>query len=157
MLLRCCLIHVSITILGKILYLIYLCLCLCLGPFMLYLCDIFFIFNLIFIVIDHITSFKQTHFLSLYIFQNFSYYFMIITRMKKANNFQITKVQPQGVAQLLLVFFCQFQPGVAYKCVAFKRVIQCLCRSCLRPFVSYIFSFLNFILYIYTLSIHFFL
>ena len=29
---------------------------------MLYLCDLFFIFSLIFIVINHITSFKQTYF-----------------------------------------------------------------------------------------------
>ena len=40
--------------------------------------------------------------------------------MKKANSFQIAKVQPQGVAQLLLNF-CQFQPGVAYKSVAYKK------------------------------------
>ena len=46
------------------------------------------------------------------------------TRMKKANNFQIAKVQPQGVVQPLLDFFCQFQPGVAYKGAAYikKRV-----------------------------------
>ena len=28
---------------------------------MLYLCDLFFIFSIIFIVIDHMTSFKQTY------------------------------------------------------------------------------------------------
>ena len=36
----------------------------------------------------------------------------MITWMKKANNFQITIVQPQSVAQ--------FQPGVAYKSTAYK-------------------------------------
>ena len=40
--------------------------------------------------------------------------------MKKANNFQIAKVQPQSVASLLLTFW-QFQPGVAYKSVVYKK------------------------------------
>ena len=43
--------------------------------------------------------------------------------MKKANNFQIAKVQPQGVVQLLLDFFCQFQPAVAYKSVPYKKSV----------------------------------
>ena len=42
--------------------------------------------------------------------------------MKKVNTFQITKVQPQGVAELLLDF-CQCQPGVAYKIVACKTSV----------------------------------
>ena len=44
--------------------------------------------------------------------------------MKNVNNFQISKVQPQGVAYHLLNF-CQFPPGVAYKSVAYikRRVI----------------------------------
>ena len=40
--------------------------------------------------------------------------------MRKENNFQIAKVQRQGVALFLLDFF-QFQPGVAYKSVAYKK------------------------------------
>ena len=39
--------------------------------------------------------------------------------MKNVNNFQIAKVQPQGVA--FAYFFCQFQPGVAYKSVAYIK------------------------------------
>ena len=35
--------------------------CVGLGLFMSYLCDIFFIFSLIFIIIYHMTSFKQTY------------------------------------------------------------------------------------------------
>ena len=31
-------------------------------------------------------------------FQNMSYYFSVITWMKNVNNFQIAKVQPQGIA-----------------------------------------------------------
>ena len=61
MLLRCYLIHINIIILRQILYSAYLCPCLDLGLFMLYLCDLFFILSLIFIVINHITSLKQTH------------------------------------------------------------------------------------------------
>ena len=38
--------------------------------------------------------------------------------MKKANDFQNMKVKTEGAVQLLLIF-CQFQFGVAYKCVAF--------------------------------------
>ena len=41
--------------------------------------------------------------------------------MKNLNKCQITKVQPQGAAKHLLSFFCQFQPGVAYKSVAYKK------------------------------------
>ena len=36
--------------------------------------------------------------------------------MKKVNNFQIAKVQPQLLGICLI--FCQFQPGIAYKTVA---------------------------------------
>ena len=41
--------------------------------------------------------------------------------MKRANNFQIAKNQPQGVASRLLKFL-PIQPGAAYKCVAYKKV-----------------------------------
>ena len=58
--------------------------------FMSYLCDLFSILNLIFIVTNDITSLKQTHL--------FLVKFRMITQMKNANNFQIAKVQPQGVA-----------------------------------------------------------
>ena len=59
---RCCLIHIEITIIILVhnLCLVYLCPCLGLGQFMPYLCDIFFIFSLIFIVIIYISSLKQT-------------------------------------------------------------------------------------------------
>ena len=59
MLLRYCLIHITIIILRHILHLVYLCICLDLGLFVS--CDLFFISSLIFILINHITSFKQTY------------------------------------------------------------------------------------------------
>ena len=34
----------------------------------------------------------------------------------------LSKVQPQGVAYLLLNF-CKFQPGIAYKSVAYKKSV----------------------------------
>ena len=39
--------------------------------------------------------------------------------MKNINHFQIAKVQPLLVSYCL--FFCQFQPGVSYKGVAYKK------------------------------------
>ena len=48
--------------------------------------------------------------------------------MKKAKNIQIAKVQPKGIAQLLLDF-CQIQAGVAYKIVAYKKT--CSAKKCL--------------------------
>ena len=62
-LLRSFLIHVAIILLRHILYLVYLCLCLGLGQFMSYPCDLLFIFILIFIAINHIMLLKQTHLL----------------------------------------------------------------------------------------------
>ena len=61
MLLRCCLRHITIIVLRHILYLAYLSPFLSLGLFMPYLCDLFFNWSLIFIVVNHITSFIQTH------------------------------------------------------------------------------------------------
>ena len=99
-----------------------LCPCLGLGLFMLYLHALFFISSLILVVINHITSFKQTFFVNIleYFNLNIFYYFWMITWMKKSNNFQIVKVQPQGLLSFCLIF-CKFQPGVAYKCVAYKK------------------------------------
>ena len=55
MLLRCCIMHITIIILKYILYLEYLFWCLGLALFMLYICDLFFNFILGFLVINHVT------------------------------------------------------------------------------------------------------
>ena len=60
MLLRCCLLHINISIRRYILCLVYLCLCLGLVQFMSYLHDPVFISNLIFIVINHTISLRHT-------------------------------------------------------------------------------------------------
>ena len=57
--LMCCLLHETIIILRCISYLVYLCPFVGIG--LLYICDLFFIFSIIFIVINHTTSFKQTY------------------------------------------------------------------------------------------------
>ena len=97
MLVRCCLIHISIITLRHFLHLLYLCPCLYIGLFMPYLWDLFFIFAFIFIVTNRIISWIQTH-LFFCLFLRMSYYFWMITWMKNVNNFQIAKVQLQGVA-----------------------------------------------------------
>ena len=56
-LLRCCLnTYLTIILLRHIFYLVYLCPCLGLGLFMSYLCDLFFIFRLIFIGINPLSA-----------------------------------------------------------------------------------------------------
>ena len=107
MLLRCCLIHITIIILRYILHLVCLCLCLSRGLFMLYLCDLFFLFSLIFFAINYVTSFKQTY---LFLVHFFEYLLLFLgnNTMKKANNFQIARVQHQGVVEILLEFFADF-------------------------------------------------
>ena len=70
MLLRCCLLHITIIILIHILYLVYICTYLRLVLFILYLCDPFLIFSLIFILINHIISLKQTNLFFAYFLEN---------------------------------------------------------------------------------------
>ena len=61
MLLRCCLVHISIIIMRHFLYFLYLYPCVDPGLFMSCLCDPFFFLFSIFITINHIKSWIQTH------------------------------------------------------------------------------------------------
>ena len=70
MLLRSSLRHITIIILRPILHLVYLRPCLGLDLFMSYLCILFLFFNLIVIVINHITSYKQVHLFSCTFLEN---------------------------------------------------------------------------------------
>ena len=54
----CCLIHITITMLIHILYLVNLWPCLGLTLFMLYACDIFIIFSVTFIIMNHLIFLK---------------------------------------------------------------------------------------------------
>ena len=58
-LLMCCLLQISIIMLRYILYWVYVCLSV--GLFMSYICNLFYFYSLIFIVINHKISLKQTH------------------------------------------------------------------------------------------------
>ena len=60
MLLRCCLIQISVIVLRCLIYLLYLCPCLHLGLFMSYLRESVFIFVFIFIMANCIISWRQT-------------------------------------------------------------------------------------------------
>ena len=59
--------------------------------------DIFFNLSLIFIVINHITRFKQKYLLFVHILENLLL-FLDEMWLKKANNFQIAKVWPHILA-----------------------------------------------------------
>ena len=93
MLLTCCFIHVKIIILRHILYLVYLCPCLGLDQFMSYICDLLFIFILIFSVINHATSSKQTYLFFVHFLECLLLFF-IDNMDEKANDSQMEKVQP---------------------------------------------------------------
>ena len=63
---------------------------------MSYLCDLFSIFSLIFIVINRTTSVKQNYLF----FVHFLEYLLLFLdgNMDESRYFQITDIQPQGVA-----------------------------------------------------------
>ena len=123
MLLRCCLIHITIIILRPILYLVYLCPCLGLCLFISYLCDLFYIFSLIFIFINYITSLKQTYLFLPHFLEYLPFFFLMITWMNKANNFWMQKFSFRVFFSFCLVFR-QFQTSVAYKIVAYKKRME---------------------------------
>ena len=64
---------------------------------MSYMCDLFFNFSLIFIVINDINTFKQV-FVFLYILLGYLQLFLDDNMDEESEYFQIAKVQPQGVA-----------------------------------------------------------
>ena len=64
---------------------------------MSYICDLFLNFSLIFIVINHINTFKQV-FVFLYILLGYLQVFLDDNMDEESEYFQIAKVQPQGVA-----------------------------------------------------------
>ena len=87
--LRWCLIPITIITMRHILYLVYLRPCLCL--FLPCRCDLFFIFTLILIAVNHITSFQQTNLF----FIHYLEYLLLFWEENidvKVNNFHIAKV-----------------------------------------------------------------
>ena len=104
------------------LLLVYLYPCLVLGLFMSYLWALFFIFFLIINVQNRHTCFI-THSLEYAVF-------WMITCMKKANNFQIAKVEPMVLLNFYL-FFCRIQLGTVYKCCLQKKRVYSNFPFCL--------------------------
>ena len=122
MLLRCCLIHITIIILKHILHLVCLRQCLDLGLFISHLCDLFFIFSLISISINHTNSLKQTHLF----FVHYLEYFLLFLDGNvdgESELFLNSKSLASRCCLDFAWFFCQFQPGVAYKSVAYKKSV----------------------------------
>ena len=64
---------------------------------MSHLCNLFLIFIFIFIMVNRMISSIQTHFI-FFLFLEYILLFLDDNVMKNVNNFQIAKVQPQGVA-----------------------------------------------------------
>ena len=90
-------------------YLLYLYTCLDLGLFMLYLCDLFFIFIFILIMINRIISWIQTH---LFV-RLFSGICPIIFAWRMWKIFKQQKLS-LGVLLSICLNFWQFQPAFAY-------------------------------------------
>ena len=95
MLIRCCLIDKNIIILIDFLYLLYLCSRPDLGLFMRCLCDLFFIFIFISIMISRMNT---DSLVLLLIFENMPYYFCMRRWMKNVIDFPLAEVQSQGAA-----------------------------------------------------------
>ena len=101
MLLRCCIKNLSIIIMIQVL-------------FISYLCDLFFIFMFIFIVIDHIFSVKQTH-LCFYTSLRICPITFVWKRGWRKRKFSLR------VLLSFCLIFCQLHTGTAYKRVVYKK------------------------------------
>ena len=96
-----------------------LSLCLCLGLFISYLCNILFIIIFIYITVNHIISLTQKNLFFGHAYQNFS----------------------SGCCLAFAYFFCQFQLGVAYKSVVYKKSIYTLGSSVTFYLIWFVISF----------------
>ena len=121
MLLKCCLIHITIIILRHILYFVFLSIS---RPRPVYVvsCDLLFIFSIIFNAITHITSLKETH---LFLFVHFFEYLLSFLDDKVHQESKTFSNSKRSAAGCCLAFAClifyQYQPGVAYKSFACKK------------------------------------
>ena len=132
--LRGCLLQITIFILRHTSYLVHLHPCLGLVLFTLCLRDPFFIFSLIFIIINHKTSLKQTNFF-FRISKNISYWFWIAC-MKIVYDFQIAKIQPLGVFYLDFAWFFACFGLVLLLCLAYTNINSLSRESMTEFFVS---------------------
>ena len=111
----------SASLYSDTLYLVYLCRYLGLDLFMSNLCNLFFIFTLIFVVINHITSSKQTYLFFFVIFLEYLLLFLDNNVDEKSRYFSNSKSYPQGVAYLSLDFFTNFSQTLLIKMLFIKK------------------------------------
>ena len=100
MLLRCWLIH--LTNIKHFIFSIFVSMSRPSSIYVVHMWSIFYFFSLVFIIINNLI--KKTHLFFVY-FVRLSPTIFGQYCIKKANNFQKSKVQPQGVAYILLDFF----------------------------------------------------
>ena len=120
MLLRCWVIYITIIILKHILYLVYLCRSLCLGLFLSHLCDLFFIFSLIFIVINHMTSLRQMH-LSFVNFLEYLLLFLDDNVYEESEKFSNKESSASGCCLVFAYFFANFSQVLLIKVFLIKK------------------------------------
>ena len=115
---RCCLVRISIILQRHFLYFLYLCPYPDLGLHVVSMWS-FFILIFIFIMVNHIISWIQTH-TCYFAFRICSIIFgwWRVWRMCIILNYQ--KFSFRVLLSICLIFN-QFQPGVAYKSVAYKK------------------------------------
>ena len=95
---------------------------------MSYLCDLFLIFSLIFIVINQITSFKK---MNLFFVHYLEYPLLFV--FDNVDEESECRSLASGCCLVFFYFFYQFQTGVAYKSVAYKKACKPLPLS---PFLK---------------------
>ena len=110
-------------LLKHILYLVYLCSCLGLGLFMSYRCELFFIFSLIFIVIDRITSLKQTPLVFVQILE-YVLLFWDDNLDKECKLFSSSKGSASGCCLAFAWFFAYFCLELLIKVLIKKSALQ---------------------------------
>ena len=104
-----------------------------------YLCDMFFIFISIFIMINRIISWKQTHLFICLFFKTCSIIFTWQRGWRMRIIFKEQKFSLRVLLSICLIF-CQFQPGVSSKSVAYEKACHCVKSVRIRSYSGPHFS-----------------
>ena len=105
-------------------YSVNLCQCLGLGLYMSYLCEVFFIFSLIFIDINHITSFKQTYIFCVH-FLDYRLLLLVDNVNNESEYFSNNKSSSSRCCLVFACFFVHFSLALLIKVLLLKK-------ACLR-------------------------
>ena len=124
-LLRWWLIHITNIILRYISYLVYFYLCQGVGLFMSYLCDLLFIFSLIFIFINHITSIKTDAFVFFLHFLEYLLLFLYDNVDEESKKFSNSESSVSGCCLAFAYFFADFSLALLIKVLLMKK--KCVC------------------------------